>query len=80
MILQDMPVNSLYAIQQKFIDYVVLSGKYFQNMMVILAMKAPYDFAVLYTTNQFMSFTVHRYRTLKEAFNDYDNAYIKQVL
>lgn len=73
--LKDLTMQDFMLLQNKFKDCVILAGRYFYNLTVILIMKNQYDFSVLYTENNFLSFNVHRYRCLKDAFEDYDNAY-----
>ncbi len=73
--LKDLTMQDFMLLQNKFKDCVILAGRCFCNLTVILIMKNQYDFSVLYTENNFFSFNVHRYRCLKDAFEDYDNAY-----
>lgn len=74
--LKDLTIDDFIKLQNRFQDYIILAGRSFYNLTVILMMKNQFDFSVLYTENDFLSFNVHRYCCLKDAFEDYDNAYV----
>lgn len=74
--LKDIQLKDFIVLQNRFPDLVIIAGRSFYNLTVILTMRNQYDFSVLYTENDFASFNTHRYACLKDAYEDYDNAYV----
>lgn len=74
--LRELTPKEFIILQNKFPSYIILAGRTFSNLTVILVMENQGCFQVFYTENGFKSFDVHKYRTLKDAFEDYDNAYV----
>lgn len=57
----------------------ILCGRTFHNLLVLLVYVNPFLFKVLYSENNFNSHTEHIYSNLKDAYEDFDNAYAIEV-
>ena len=74
--LKDLELKDFMILQNRFCNSVIIAGRSFANLTVILTMANQYDFSVLYTENNFNSFNTHRYCCLKDAYEDFNNAYV----
>lgn len=63
-------------LQNRFQDYTIIAGKKLANLIVVIAMKNQNEFAVVYTEDNFVTFNVHKYMCLEDAYPDYNNAYV----
>jgi hypothetical protein len=68
-----------YITLYNHLHVTILSGRTFHNLTVLLTYDNPFLFKVLYSENNFNSHTEHIYSNLRDAYEDFSNAYAIEV-